>query len=157
MAAAPPRSSNTAGYSHFLISYFRIQDRTISSSEKQVSEYQLTVDNIYISLSLYIYIYVSLSLSLYIYIYTRALVERCGAPPANYAGWFAQGGCHGAPGRRAPLDTYIYIYIYIYIYKHICIYVYICAYMCICRGGCSGRGVQWIGVVLYSEIVYNII
>ena len=25
------------------------------------------------------------------------------------------------------------------------------------RGGCSRRGVQWIGVVLYSKIVYNII
>ena len=24
-------------------------------------------------------------------------------------------------------------------------------------GGCSGRGVQWIGVVLYNQLVYNII
>ena len=24
-------------------------------------------------------------------------------------------------------------------------------------GGCSGRGVQWIGVVLYNKLVYNII
>ena len=23
------------------------------------------------------------------------------------------------------------------------------------RGGCSGRGVQWIGVVLYNKLVYN--
>ena len=27
----------------------------------------------------------------------------------------------------------------------------------LCRGGCSGSGVQWIGVVLYSKLVYNII
>ena len=26
----------------------------------------------------------------------------------------------------------------------------------LCRGGCSGSGVQWIGVVLYSKIVYKI-
>ena len=25
------------------------------------------------------------------------------------------------------------------------------------RGGCSWRGVQWIGVVLHSKLVYNII
>ena len=24
-------------------------------------------------------------------------------------------------------------------------------------GGCSGRGVQWMGVVLYNKLVYNII
>ena len=27
----------------------------------------------------------------------------------------------------------------------------------LCRGGCSGSGVQWIGVVLYSKIVHYII
>ena len=27
----------------------------------------------------------------------------------------------------------------------------------LCRGGCSGWGVQWIGVVLYSKLVYNVI
>ena len=27
----------------------------------------------------------------------------------------------------------------------------------LCRGGCSGSGVQWIGVVLYSKLVYNTI
>ena len=25
------------------------------------------------------------------------------------------------------------------------------------QGGCSGRGVQWIGVVLYNKLVYDII
>ena len=27
----------------------------------------------------------------------------------------------------------------------------------LCRGGCSGSGVQWIGVVLHSKLVYNVI
>ena len=27
----------------------------------------------------------------------------------------------------------------------------------LCRGGCSRRGVQWMGVVLYSNLVYNTI
>ena len=27
----------------------------------------------------------------------------------------------------------------------------------LCRGGCSGWGVQWIGVVSYSKLVYNVI
>ena len=26
----------------------------------------------------------------------------------------------------------------------------------LCRGGCSGSGGQWIGVVLYSKLVYNV-
>ena len=30
-------------------------------------------------------------------------------------------------------------------------------YWILCRGGCSGRGVRWMGVVLYSKIVHNII
>ena len=31
-----------------------------------------------------------------------------------------------------------------------CLWVFI-------TGGCSGRGVQWMGVVLYNKLVYNII
>ena len=27
----------------------------------------------------------------------------------------------------------------------------------LCRGGCSGSGVQWIGVVLYSKLIFNVI
>ena len=27
----------------------------------------------------------------------------------------------------------------------------------LCKGGCSGRGVQWMGVVLYSKLVHNVI
>ena len=27
----------------------------------------------------------------------------------------------------------------------------------LCRGGCSGSGVQWIEVVLYSKLVYDVI
>ena len=27
----------------------------------------------------------------------------------------------------------------------------------LCGGGCSGSGVQWIGVVSYSKLVYNVI
>ena len=27
----------------------------------------------------------------------------------------------------------------------------------LCRGGCSGSGVQWMGVVLCSKLVYNVI
>ena len=31
---------------------------------------------------------------------------------------------------------------------------YLCHWI-LCRGGCSGRGVQWIGVVLHSKAAYN--
>ena len=77
------------------------------------------------------------------------------------------------------IHTYIYIYIYIYTHthymchvtlyyttKHYIIYNIAISYMtyitlypikdkyitgCSYKGGCSGRGVQWIGVVLYSK------
>ena len=46
------------------------------------------------------------------------------------------------------INIYIYIYIHTYIYKVGWVFI---------KGGCSGRGVQWIGVVLYNKLVYNII
>ena len=81
---------------------------------------------------------------------------------------------------------YICILVYIYIYIHIIIHTYIHTYMytyiyierereidinlarplllqplvrcwVFITGGCSGRGVRWIGVVLYSKQVYNTI
>ena len=30
-----------------------------------------------------------------------------------------------------------------------------CPIWILCRGGCSGRGVQWMGVILYSKTAYN--
>ena len=45
---------------------------------------------------------------------------------------------------------YMHMYMYIYIRKQSCSWVFI-------TGGCSGRGVQWIGVVLYSKLVCNIV
>ena len=56
---------------------------------------------------------------------------------------------------------YVYNYIYIYTYIHIdimCIYIYIYMNLWVSiTGGCSGRGVQWMEVVLYNKLVYNII
>ena len=73
---------------------------------------------------------------------------------------------------------YIYIYIYIYIYAYVCIsisislslYIYIYTHVYIyahdvgfpslgysLQGGAVGGGVQWMGVALYSKLVYNII
>ena len=66
----------------------------------------------------------------------------------------------------------VHTYIYIYIYTHIYIYIYICIWvagdltLCIAaygrhrlwvfiKGGCSRRGVQWMGVVLYNKTAYN--
>ena len=65
---------------------------------------------------------------------------------------------------------------YVYIYRYMYIYIYMYTYMhstrtwvtefsgkatyrewILCRGGCSGRGVQWIWVVLYSKLAYNVI
>ena len=51
--------------------------------------------------------------------------------------------CSSAPRRCAahagrPLRASVYLWVFI-------------------RGGCSGRGVQWMGVVLHSKLVYNII
>ena len=80
------------------------------------------------------------------------------------------------------IHTKDYIYIYLYIYIYIYIYTYIgqhlrdvwvvttpwrdehqlCArslhgsYWILCRGGCSGRGVQWMGVVLHNRTAYNL-
>ena len=61
----------------------------------------------------------------------------------------------------------MYVCIYIYIY----IYTYARRKQCqdaaarnagsfhwvLITGGCSGRGVQWIGVVLYNKLVFHII
>ena len=85
------------------------------------------------------------------------------------------------------IHMYVYIYIYTYVYIYIHIYIHIsytythihtalrrargldrlgCSGMrqlgcfqlwILSRGGCSGRGMQWIGIVLYSKLVYNII
>ena len=61
---------------------------------------------------------------------------------------------------------YIYIYIYISISLSLYIYIYIYIYVAalprgggwvFIKGGCSGRGVQWMGVVLCSKIVHNTI
>ena len=35
--------------------------------------------------------------------------------------------------------------------------VYFVSELTVITGGCSGRGVKWIGVVLYTRLVYNII
>ena len=65
---------------------------------------------------------------------------------------------------------YIYIYIYVYVYVYIYIYIYTYKFPLIARarrrsgrgdagpeGEISGSGVQWIGVVLYSRLVYTVI
>ena len=66
---------------------------------------------------------------------------------------------------------YVYMYIYIYTHIHICIHIQLSLHMytdfvlmvllhpywVLITEGCSGRRVQWIGVVLYSNIVYNTI
>ena len=55
----------------------------------------------------------------------------------------------------------IYIYIYIYtLYVYIYIYVYRGGLLrpilwILCRGGCSGSGVQWMGVVLCNKTAYD--
>ena len=73
---------------------------------------------------------------------------------------------------------HIYIYIYIYdtyvhtrkrlnfraemratcgnTWRHVATRAHLKTNWILCRGGCSGSGVQWIGVVFYSKIVYNI-
>ena len=75
------------------------------------------------------------------------------------------------------IHTYIYIYRYMYLSLSLYIYIYsTCLQVAVevvvhcregdtlravgrawilCRGGCSRRGVQWIGVVLYDKLVYN--
>ena len=80
--------------------------------------------------------------------------------------------------------THVYtytIYIYIYIHVGVCTYIYIYIYIylhardrhlgdrhglsmasggrfwTLCRGGCSGWGVQWMGVVLCNKLVYSVI
>ena len=44
---------------------------------------------------------------------------------------------------------YTHTCVYIYIYIHT--YIYMCGLL-----GIHYRGVQWMGVVLYNELVYNI-
>ena len=56
------------------------------------------------------------------------------------------------------------MYVYIYIYMTVTVTITITATITITdaltmfiTGGCSGRGVQWIGVVLCNEIMHNIV
>ena len=75
----------------------------------------------------YIHIYIYIYIYIYMYIYIYVIFHVGGA-------------------------SYVYIYIYIYMYTYI--YIYIWVFM---KGECSGRRVQWIGVVLYNKLVHNII
>ena len=61
--------------------------------------------------------------------------------------------------REMYYDIFIYIYIYVWISSGVLVadveshrlaWVFI-------TGGCRGRGVQWMEVALYNELVYNII
>ena len=56
----------------------------------------------------------------------------------------------------------MYVYIYIYIYTSYTYITYIIIHITQFKmwilggGGCSRRGVQWMGVVSYNKLVYNI-
>ena len=50
----------------------------------------------------------------------------------------------------------VYIYIYVYVYMYIYIYIYN-FYGYSAEGGAVDGGAQWIGVVLYSKLVHNVI
>ena len=62
--------------------------------------------------------------------------------------------------KHLSLSLSLYIYIYIYIYNVTTTTTTTSAapyYWVFITGGCSGRRVQWIGVVLCNKLVYNII
>ena len=97
--------------------------------------------NTWINKSVYIYIYIHTHIYIYIYIYVYIHI----------------------------IYNYIYIVFNMYAYMHICIYIYIYIYVIyvyiyiytpyltplrrwvFITGGCSGRGVQWMGVVLCNR------
>ena len=133
---------------------------------------------IYISsVHIYIYIYIY-TYSVYIYIYTHTCMRR---PPGGPR-LAVRGARPQAPGVDACMYVCMNVCMYVCMYVCVCIYIYIYVYHILysmqymytswwrgsgtphvsrqlawihCRGGCSGRGVQWMGVVLYSETAYD--
>ena len=124
--------------------------------------------------NIYTYIYI------YIYKYTHIIIECRKFSAANFHGntWHTM---HGTPGNvRALRQTcgsvygicgpfvkhtnrqHIISWILNRVTEHICPFVkhhcntttHVWVFI---TGGCSGRGVQWMGVVLYNILAYNII
>ena len=86
---------------------------------------------------LIIYIYIYLNLYIYIYIIERDLDDGKASRPL--------GERHPRQSARQTIAES-----YFNVETHWPNWVFI-------TGGCSGRGMQWIGVVLYNKLVYNII